>query len=164
MPIASVSVNASVGESNPMSPALSRGGPRRYVLDANALIGFFEDREGTAGKVERLITNALRHDLPLLMSAVNWGEVFYTAWRRHGQTQALHAEAQLLEMPITVIGVDRERASHAAALKQKHALGYADAFAAELAIERSAWLVTADPQFAKVGKALSVYPLPRHER
>jgi predicted nucleic acid-binding protein len=63
-----------------------------------------------------------------------------------------------------VIPVDRERASRAGALKQKHALGYADAFAAELAIERGAWLITADPEFAKVGKALSIYPLPRHEK
>lgn len=147
-----------------MSPALARGGVRRYVLDANALIGFFEDRKGTAGKIERLVGEALRQDLPLLMSAVNWGEVFYTACRRHGEAQARQAEARLQEMPIVVIAVDRERASRAAALKQEHGLGYADAFAAELAMERSAWLVTADPEFSKVGKTLSVYPLPRYEK
>lgn len=147
-----------------MSPALARGGVRRYVLDANALIGFFEDRKGTAGKIERLVGEALRQDLPLLMSAVNWGEVFYTAWRRHGEAQARQAEARLQEMPIVVIAVDRERASRAAALKQKHGLGYADAFAAELAMERGAWLVTADPEFSKLGKTLSVYPLPRYEK
>jgi predicted nucleic acid-binding protein len=60
--------------------------------------------------------------------------------------------------------VDLERASRAGALKEKHGLGYADAFAAELAIERGAWLVTADPEFARVGKTLSVYPLPRYEK
>jgi predicted nucleic acid-binding protein len=49
-------------------------------------------------------------------------------------------------------------------LKQKHNLGYADSFAAELAIEKKAWLVTADPEFARLGKALSVYALPRHEK
>jgi len=65
---------------------------------------------------------------------------------------------------IAVIAVDRERASRAGALKQKHSLGYADAFAAELAIDRGAWLVTADPAFEKVGKALSVYSLPRYEK
>ncbi len=67
-------------------------------------------------------------------------------------------------MPITVIAVDRERATRAGALKQRHGLGYADALAAELAIERGAWLVTADPEFAKIGKGLSVYPLPRYEK
>ena len=100
----------------------------------------------------------------LLMSAVNWGEVFYTEWRTRGEAQAWQAETALQEMPIAVIGVDRERATRAAAIKQKHGLGYADAFAAELAIERDAWLVTADPEFSKVGKTLSLYPLPRHEK
>jgi predicted nucleic acid-binding protein len=134
------------------------------VLDANALIGLFEDREGTAEKVEHLLQQALRQDLPLLMSAVNWGEAFYIAWRRHGEAKAWEAEARLQEMPVAVISVDQERASRAGALKQKHGLGYADAFAAELAIERGAWLVTADPEFSKVGKGLAVYPLPRHEK
>jgi predicted nucleic acid-binding protein len=65
-------------------------------------------------------------------------------------------------LPIAVIAADLERATRAATLKQRHNLGYADSFAAELAMERSAWLVTADPEFFKLGKALSVYPLPRH--
>ncbi len=98
------------------------------------------------------------------MSAINWGEVFYTEWRARGEAKAREAEAFLLEMPIAVIAADRERASRAGALKQKHGLGYADAFAAELAIERDAWLVTADPEFQKVGKSLAVYSLARHER
>ena len=147
-----------------MISALSRGNARRYVLDANALIGFFESRPGTAQKVRQLLGEAARQDVPMLMSAVNWGEVFYIAWRRHGETKAREAETRLQEMPVAVINVDRERASRAGALKQKHSLGYADAFAAELAIERGAWLVTADPEFAKVGKTLAVYALPRHEK
>jgi predicted nucleic acid-binding protein len=147
-----------------MTPGFSRGSARRYVLDANALIAFFEARPVASEKVARLFAQASRQEDPLLMSAVNWGEVFYIAWRRHGEFRAREAEAKLQEMPITVIPVNRERASRAGALKQKHALGYADAFAAELAIERGAWLVTADPEFSKLGKALSLLLLPRHER
>ncbi len=60
-------------------------------------------------------------------------------------------------------GVVEERGARAAALKHKHNMGYADCFAAELAMERGAWLVTADPEFSKVGKTLSVFTLPRHE-
>jgi predicted nucleic acid-binding protein len=141
-----------------------RAGTRRYVLDANALIGLFEDRQVIAERVEQLLHDALLRDVPLFMSAINWGEVFYMEWRYHGELKAREAEAKLQEMPIAVIGVDRERASRAGALKQKHSLGYADAFAAELAIERGAWLVTADPEFSKVGKALSLYSLPRYEK
>lgn len=147
-----------------MTVASFRRSSREYVLDANALIGFFEARIGVAEKVRQLLRQAARQDSPLLMSAVNWGEVFYTEWRYRGEATALEAEANLLEMPVVVIPVDRERASRAAAIKQKHRLGYADAFAAELAIERRAWLVTADPEFHKVGKVLSVYTLPQYEK
>jgi predicted nucleic acid-binding protein len=146
-----------------MTPHL-RAAARRHVLDANALIGLFEDREGAAAKVERLLEQALQQDLPLLMSAVNWGEVFYITWRMHGEAKAREAEAKLQEMPIVVIPVDRERASRAGELKQKHGLGYADAFAAELAIERGAWLITADPQFSRIGKQPSLHSLPRYEK
>jgi predicted nucleic acid-binding protein len=137
---------------------------RRYVLDANALIGFFEGRSPASGKVQKRISEALRLDLPLLMSAVNWGEVFYMEWRYHGEEKAREAEGYLRRLPITVVPVDLDRATRAAALKQKYGLGYADAFAAELAIEQRAWLVTADPEFARLGTILSVLQLPRHDR
>lgn len=142
----------------------SRAENRRYVLDANALVGLFEDREGIAKKVEQLLRDALLRELPLLMSAVNWGEVFYAEWKYRGEVNAHEAKARLRELPIVVIPADLDRATRAAALKQKHNLGYADAFAAELAIERGAWLVTAVPEFSKLGKILSLYSLPRHER
>jgi len=144
--------------------ARSRGSLRRFVLDANALIGFYEGRQPASDKIRRIMGEALRTERPILMSAVNWGEAFYVEWRIHGESTARQAESSLQRLPIAVIPADRDRATRAAALKQKHGLGYADSFAAELAIERGAWLVTADPEFTKVGKALSVYALPRHER
>jgi len=137
---------------------------RRYVLDANALIGFFEGREATSGKVRQMLSESLRLEIPLLMSAVNWGEVFYIAWRQHGEAKARAVETSLRRLPIDVIPADLDRATRAGAIKQKHNLGYADSFAAELAMERGAWLVTADPEFAKMGKVISVYALPRHEK
>ena len=144
-----------------MSP---RSHPRRFVLDANALVSLLEDRNRAAIHVRRLIEEASQNQNPLLLSAINWGEVLHIAWRLRGETQARNTEVTLHKLPIEVVAADRDRATRAAALKQKHNLGYADAFAAELAIERGAWLVTADPEFSRMGKALSVYPLPRHEK
>lgn len=141
----------------------SLSGPRRYALDANALIGFFEDRPGAAVRVRRLFEEALRQEKPLFMSAVNWGEVYYISCRRHGEAKAREMEARLRQLPITVIAADLGRATRAGGLKTKYNLAYADAFAAEVAIERGAWLVTSDPEFSNLGKALSVYSLPRHE-
>lgn len=138
--------------------------PRRYVLDANALVSVFEARPGAAEKVQALLRDALHKEIPLLMSAVNWGEVFYIAWRRHGEAKAREAEARVRELPILIMAVDKDRASRAGALKEKHGLSYADAFAAELAIDCGASLVTADPEFTKLGRSLSVYSLPRHEK
>jgi predicted nucleic acid-binding protein len=42
-------------------------------------------------------------------------------------------------------------------------LGYADCFAAALAMRRDATLVTADPDFVKLGKQLKILALPRHK-
>jgi len=137
---------------------------RKYVLDANALLAVIEARPGAAEKVRHLLAEALRQGQPLLMSAVNWGEVCYLAWRHHGEIKARQTEERLQRLPIVVMPADRERATSSGALKQKHGLGYADSFAAALAIEQRAWLVTADPEFAKMGKGLAVYPLPRHKK
>lgn len=137
---------------------------RRYVLDANALIAIFEGRQPAAEKVRKILAEASHSDAPVWMSAINWGEVFYTEWRRHGESKAREAEMALRRLPIVVIAVDLDRATRAAALKQKHNLGYADSFAAELAVELGAWLVSADPEFSRLGRVLSLYPLPRYEK
>jgi predicted nucleic acid-binding protein len=56
-----------------------------------------------------------------------------------------------------------EAVSEAAATVKFHfRLGYADCFAAELAMRMDATLVTTDPDFAKLGKQLKVLALPRH--
>lgn len=141
----------------------SQNQPRRYVLDANAIIALLEDRQGAANQVRQLLLEAYRQQLPLYLSAINWGEVFYVTWRRHGESKAREAENSLRRLPVAVIPADLDRATRAAAIKQKHNLGYADAFAAELAIERGAWLVTADPEFSKLGRTVTVFRLPRHE-
>lgn len=131
------------------------------MLDANALIGFFEDQPGIGKKVQDVFEQALRHDTPVLMSAVNWGEVFYVEWRYRGEDSAYRAQARTHQLPLAIIPVDQERATRAGAIKQKHGLGYADSFAAELAIERSAFLVTADREFEKMGKQLFTLMLSR---
>lgn len=56
---------------------------KRIVLDASALMTFFENRPG-AGKVEELLQLAVDGKRELLMSVVNWGEVYYSVWRVKG--------------------------------------------------------------------------------
>ena len=135
---------------------------RRYVLDANAILIFLAGRPG-AHRVETLFGEANRTQSPLFMSAVNWGEVVYSLWKQSGESEARRLNKEAAHLPLLVMPVDRERATHAAELKTRYDLGYADSFAAALALEQSAVLVTADPEFNKVGKRLRLLSLPRHK-
>ncbi len=135
---------------------------RRYVLDANALLIYLGDRQGAA-RVQALLNESLRNNAPLLMSAVNWGEVVYSIWKQGGEVEARRMEKSIAHLPLAILPADRERATAAAELKGRHGLGYADSFAAELALANGATLVTADPEFAKLGKRLAVLSLPRHK-
>jgi predicted nucleic acid-binding protein len=58
--------------------------------------------------------------------------------------------------------VDEQSALSTANVRIQYKLGLADCFAAELAMRTGATLVTADPEFAKLGKQLKVLALPRH--
>jgi uncharacterized protein len=135
---------------------------RSYVLDANALLVLLVDQPG-ARRVARLLEQAKRQGLRVFMSAVNWGEVVYSLWRLRGEVEAKRLIRRVEELPVTVVPVDRERAALAGELKVVHGLGYADSFAASLAQELRATLITADPDFGKIGNKLKVEFLPRHE-
>ena len=46
------------------------------ILDSWALIAFFED-EPAAGEFEKILQRAADEKHKLLMSVVNWGEIYY---------------------------------------------------------------------------------------
>ena len=60
---------------------------KSFVLDASALMTFFENRPGAA-KVEEILRGAADSQRPLAMSVINWGEVYYSIWRTHGEKAA----------------------------------------------------------------------------
>jgi len=126
---------------------------KTYVLDSSALMTFFEDRPG-AEKVEELLARAAETKRPLLMSVVNWGEVYYSVWRARGEKAASAKLREIAQLPIQVIDVDMELAKLAASLKAEHNLPYADCFAAALAQTRKAVLVTTDKDFERVGSVV----------
>jgi predicted nucleic acid-binding protein len=135
---------------------------KRYVLDANALLTLVADRPG-AKRVYRMVQEAARKGMPLQMSAVNWGEVVYSMRKARGEVEANALARSVEQLPVNIVPVDRESATRAGELKAVHGLGYADCFAASLALELGATLITADPDFRKVGNKLKVEYLPRHE-
>ena len=134
---------------------------RSYVLDANALLTLVAGRRG-AKRVDRMVQEAARTGTPLQMSAVNWGEVIYSMRKTRGEEEANALARSVQQLPVNIVPVDRDRAARAGELKAVYGLGYADCFAASLALELRATLITADPDFRKVGSKLKVEFLPRH--
>ena len=128
---------------------------KTYVFDASALFAFLQKEPG-ALKVNGLIKDGIRGHTKLLMSAVNFGEVYGLILRQNGPDQALTAIQAVGQLPIEVLDATSQRACRAAELKARHKLYYADGFAAALAIEQKAALVTSDSDFRKLGHGFPV--------
>ena len=128
---------------------------KTYVLDASALIAYLQRTAG-AYKVNELLKEARQERAKVLMSAVNYGEVYGRILRERGPDQALLAEQVVNPLPIEVMDATSQRACKAADVKVKHKLYYADSFAAALAMEYKATLVTSDSDFRKLGHGFPV--------
>jgi predicted nucleic acid-binding protein len=136
---------------------------RTHVLDASALYRFITKGDGSY-IVEDLLKQAAIESTPVLMSAVNWGEVYYSLVKRGGLVKTDNMMAELVtRIPITLTAVTPDDAVRAARLKAQHNLPYADAFAAALTGNQHV-LVTADVEhFARVPK-LRLLKLPRAKK
>jgi predicted nucleic acid-binding protein len=128
---------------------------KRIVLDASAVMTFFENRPG-ADKVEELIHLGVGGKRQLLMSAVNWGEVCYSTWRAHGPGVARKILEDISQLPIEVVDASLDLTRAAAELRAERKLPYTDCFAAALAVQRKASLATSDQDFATVGKKIDI--------
>jgi ribonuclease VapC len=125
------------------------------VLDSFALIAYFRDEPG-AETMENLLVSAGKKDNPLLMTDVNYAEVKYYILKKDG-AEAWGKAAKVLEgLPIDFHSTTRALADAAADFKARHKLSLADAFAAALAKERKAELVTGDLEFKPLEKEIKV--------
>jgi predicted nucleic acid-binding protein len=129
---------------------------KRTVLDASALISFLEGGSGGA-RVEELVAESVAANRELLMSLVNWGEVYYSAWRTRGQVAARQTAAEISQLPIQVVDADFELTKSAAELRAIYKLPYADCFAAALSKKWKAELVTSDRDFVKVASEIDIH-------
>jgi ribonuclease VapC len=125
------------------------------VLDSFALIAYFRDEAG-AETVENLLVTAGKKDAPLHMSEVNYAEVKYSIVKKDGADAWEEAAKILHGLPIQFHLATREQADTAADYKARFKLSLADAFAAALAKERKAELVTGDPEYRALEKELKI--------
>ena len=128
---------------------------RTYVLDANAVLDFVEGGPGSR-RIEQMLAAALQHNIPLLISVVNWGEVFYHLWQERGEEIARKTIANLSRVAIQTVPVDLDQSLQAGEIKARHKIPYVDCLAAALAQKRRAVLVTSDRDFEKLGRRIQV--------
>ena len=88
---------------------------------------------------------------------MNVGELVYIVSREQGIDKAKTVLADLQAFPIAFYDATEERILAAAWLKAKYPISYADAFAASLAIELNASLVTGDSEFKTFKEKLSLF-------
>ena len=122
------------------------------VLDAHALMVLFNDEPG-ADEVEKILLKAESGNPKLLMSVVNWGEIYYSILRGASAEMAESKSHEIAGMKIELVPVDThdlELVRQAAVFKATKKISYADCFAAALAKTRNAELVTGDPEFRAI--------------
>jgi ribonuclease VapC len=133
---------------------------KNYVLDASVAVRYLTNGIGEE-KVDALIHRSHKHEAHLLICVVNWGEALYVLAGMVGLGKAT-ADLKAMSALVEPVAVDEELAEAAATVKFHYKLGYADCYAAALAMRMDATLVTTDPDFAKLGKKLKILALPRH--
>jgi ribonuclease VapC len=130
-----------------------------WVLDSYAILALLQKDPGFDDVLEQL-ERAQQGSAILLMTWVNVGEVLYIVERRRGK-ESVHQVLGLLEASaIKLIDVDRDLALAAATIKASNPLAYADAFAAALAIQQDAQLMTGDHEFRYLEDRIAIHWLP----
>lgn len=135
---------------------------RVHVLDANALYRFLN--QGAGFEVVRDVFRQAREaDVPVMMSVVAWGEVYYNLIRRIGLDRAAQSIEQARQLTgLRLVQVGEADSRRAAELKAKFNIPYADAFTAALTGSQNV-VVTADvDHFERIPK-IRILRLPHHK-
>jgi len=125
------------------------------VLDSFALVAYFRG-EPYGVAVKELLQKAARSDKPLHMTEVNYAEAKYAIIRKDGADAWEEAAKILVTLPIEFHAATRELADLAADYKSRVSFSLADAFAAALAKDKKADLVTGDPEFKALEKEVKI--------
>ncbi len=119
--------------------------------------------EASAGAemIEDILMACVVNRAAVFVSVVQWGEIAGRLRQRFGESEEMRILSSLLPSEATIVPVNGERAVKAAGLKIDRKIGYADAFALELAMESAdSVLVTADFGFKAVSDLAQIEFLP----
>ncbi|MGA2687962.1 MAG: type II toxin-antitoxin system VapC family toxin [Candidatus Korobacteraceae bacterium] len=118
---------------------------RDLVLDAWAVMVWLKGQQPAGDRVRALLQAADRRECRLSMNIVNVGEVFYLSVKARNLAYGQRV-LQTLQPRVTTVSAHDELVMLAATLKARHAISYADGFAAATAMLQGAPLVTGDPE------------------
>lgn len=130
--------------------------PKAIVLDSWAVIAYLED-EAAAEKVADIMADAHDDGIPLFMTVVNAGEVWYIVARESSVPDADASIKQLRDLGVQFVDADWDLAKSAGYFKSRNKMSFADCFAAALAKQNKAQLATGDPEFKQVESEISIH-------
>jgi len=119
---------------------------KAYILDAFAIMAYW-DNEPSGQRVEEIIDRAHTSGIPLVVSCINLGEIYYTILRESSAADAERAVKAIHNLGMEIVPADWPLTHAAAEYKAKGGISYADCFALALATTRKGELVTGDPEF-----------------
>ena len=122
------------------------------ILDAWAVMVWLKGQQPGADRMRRLLEIADRGECRLSMSVVNLGEVFHLCVKARNMEYGRRV-LETLHPRVMTISAHDELVMLAATLKARHAISYADGFAAATAMLQDAPLVTGDPEIRAMAAA-----------
>ncbi|MBU0677077.1 MAG: type II toxin-antitoxin system VapC family toxin [Verrucomicrobia bacterium] len=128
--------------------------PHALVLDSWAALAYLQG-EPAAEKMGEIVADAIERRIPLYMSVINAGEVWYILAREISAATADSAISDIRGWGVEFVEADWPLAQAAADFKSRHKMSYADAFAAALAKQNRAHLVTGDREFRSLGSEVN---------
>ena len=129
--------------------------PKALVLDSWSVLAYLED-EPAGQQVADIIANAHENGTPLMMTVVNAGEVWYITARGTSEDEADLVLGELAHLGIEFVDAGWKLTREASRLKARGKMSFADCFAAALAKEEKADLVTGDTEFRQVESEIKI--------
>lgn len=130
--------------------------PKALVFDSWAVLAYLGG-EASSQEVADLIATAHEDRIPMYISSINAGEVWYILAREISESEADKAVADLVRLGIELVDTNWPLTRIAGGFKARHRMSYADCFAAALAKDRKADLVTGDKEFKQVEGEVGVH-------
>lgn len=128
---------------------------KALIMDTWAIIAYLED-EPSAQQIADLIASAHEDEIPIYMTVVNVGEVWYNIAREISEEDANSSVKELHDLRIQFVDADWELTLEAARFKSQNKMSYADCYAAALAKVKKADLVTGDKEFKAVENEIKI--------